>query len=165
MLKDEGRLDLTMEALALKPEYAELFTDAERTRPPVESGIEDPPERMTASPRLAGAPMLTLGVDLSTEAKRTAACLVRWPPGEAGTVVEPMHPASDGDIVSLAAGAAATGIDAPFGWPRLWAKAVSRHVPGSQFEADGTPGALTRRATDHWIGQQVRSTRLPSRRI
>ena len=29
-LKEEGRLDLTMEALVLKPEYAELFTDDER---------------------------------------------------------------------------------------------------------------------------------------
>jgi hypothetical protein len=29
-LKDEGRLDLTMEALVLRPEYSELFTDDER---------------------------------------------------------------------------------------------------------------------------------------
>lgn len=29
-LKEEGRLDLTMEALVLRPEYAELFTDEER---------------------------------------------------------------------------------------------------------------------------------------
>ena len=29
-LKEEGRLDLTMEALVLRPEYAELFTDDER---------------------------------------------------------------------------------------------------------------------------------------
>lgn len=29
-LSDEGRLDLSVEALVLKPEYAELFTDAER---------------------------------------------------------------------------------------------------------------------------------------
>jgi hypothetical protein len=29
-LKEEGRLDLTMEALVLKPEYGELFTDEER---------------------------------------------------------------------------------------------------------------------------------------
>ena len=29
-LKEEDRLDLTMEALVLRPEYAELFTDEER---------------------------------------------------------------------------------------------------------------------------------------
>lgn len=29
-LKEEGRLDLTMEALVLRPEYADLFTDEER---------------------------------------------------------------------------------------------------------------------------------------
>jgi hypothetical protein len=29
-LKDEGRLDLTMEALVLKPQFTELFTEAER---------------------------------------------------------------------------------------------------------------------------------------
>ncbi len=29
-LKEEGRLDLTMEALVLRPEYAELFSDEER---------------------------------------------------------------------------------------------------------------------------------------
>lgn len=30
-LKEEGRLDLTMEALVLRPEYAELFSDQERS--------------------------------------------------------------------------------------------------------------------------------------
>ena len=30
-LKEEGRLDLTMEAVVLNPEYAELFTDEERS--------------------------------------------------------------------------------------------------------------------------------------
>jgi hypothetical protein len=30
-LTEEGRLDLTVEALVLKPEYAALFTDVERS--------------------------------------------------------------------------------------------------------------------------------------
>lgn len=47
------------------------------------------------------------------------------------------------------------GIDAPFGWPRVWATAVAAHRPGDPFAADGTPAELTRRYTDAWIASNV----------
>jgi predicted RNase H-like nuclease len=101
--------------------------------------------------------VLTLGVDLATEPRKTAACLISWPddPGQRPQVDLLRTNVTDDDILALADGATVVAIDAPFGWPRAWAAAVGAHRPGAAFAAEGSPASLTRRATDAWVAQTL----------
>jgi len=101
--------------------------------------------------------MRTLGIDLATDPRRTAACLIDWSSGLGSdpVVVSMEVGVTDDRAVQLASRAEFVGIDAPFGWPRTWAAAVAKHQPGAAFEAEGTPAVLTRRATDVWITQET----------
>jgi len=56
----------------------------------------------------------TLGVDLASQPKKTAACEIEWGPDSA-TTSGPMVGMSDGDLLGLVARNDAVGIDAPFG--------------------------------------------------
>lgn len=104
----------------------------------------------------------TLGVDLSTNPKLTALCLLDWSASEgAAHIAEIRHGATDETILSVADGVGHIGIDAPFGWPREWAAAVAAHRPGSRFGAEGPPAALTVRYTDRWIAANVGIRPLP----
>ena len=68
--------------------------------------------------------MLTLGIDLASMPKDTAACLVRWERGRA--VAEPPRlGCTDSDLDALIREADVIGIDAPFGWPDAFRSAVS----------------------------------------
>jgi hypothetical protein len=101
--------------------------------------------------------MRTLGIDLATDPRRTAACLIDWSPD---TGVQPVVTSievgvTDDRAVELAAHAEFVGIDAPFGWPRAWAAAVAKHRPGATFGVEGTPAGLTRRATDLWVAENT----------
>lgn len=102
--------------------------------------------------------MRTLGIDLATVARKTAACVIEWPDTYAAIpkIVSIRTTVADDDVLALAADADVVAIDAPFGWPRPWAEAVEHHVPGGAFVAAGTPAALTRRATDAWIAEHLR---------
>jgi len=101
--------------------------------------------------------MLTLGIDLSTAAKSSAACLIDWPDGSSQppTITLVQTTVTDDDVIALAAGADVIAIDAPFGWPTAWANAVAKHRPGDPFLATGLPATLTRRATDSWVAANV----------
>jgi len=101
--------------------------------------------------------MRTLGIDLATDPRRTAACLIDWSPGTGvqPAVISIEVGVADDRAVELAAQADFVGIDAPFGWPRPWAAAVAKHRPGAGFDAEGTPAVLTRRATDRWVAQHT----------
>lgn len=61
--------------------------------------------------------MRTLGVDLASQPAKTAACVVAWQAGRA-TAETPRLGLADGDLLTMAAGCEAVGIDAPFGWPQ-----------------------------------------------
>lgn len=102
--------------------------------------------------------MRTLGIDLATDPRRTAACLVDWAsgPGSDPVVLSMEVGVTNDRAVQLASQATFVGIDAPFGWPRAWATAVAKHRPGADFEAEGTPAVLTRRATDAWVAQATK---------
>lgn len=60
--------------------------------------------------------MITVGVDLAAEAKKTAVARIAWSPGCA--LVEWVRLGQlDADVVNAADGAAKVGIDCPLGWP------------------------------------------------
>lgn len=60
--------------------------------------------------------MRTLGVDLASQPKKTAACIIEWEPGSA-RVTDLRLNLTNRDIITLAEGCGPIGIDSPFGWP------------------------------------------------
>ena len=70
--------------------------------------------------------MVTLGVDLASQPKRTATCLLCWDRGSARCDALSMG-ATDSDLHELFGRADKTGIDAPFGWPAPFTRAVAEY--------------------------------------
>ena len=68
--------------------------------------------------------MITLGIDLSSMPKATAACLINWR-YERAEVKPPILRCTDDKLDILISQANAIGIDAPFGWPRAFVEAVA----------------------------------------
>lgn len=68
--------------------------------------------------------MRTLGIDLSSMPKATAACLINWH-DERAEVQPPILRCTDDKLDTLISQANAIGIDAPFGWPRAFVEAVA----------------------------------------
>ena len=101
--------------------------------------------------------MITLGVDLATVDKKTALCALEWPSDGPARIVHRQLGASNKDIVARARSASVIAIDAPFGWPRPWAKAVAAHRPGLAFHAEGASAVLTSRGTDRWVERETRA--------
>ena len=71
--------------------------------------------------------MVTLGVDLASQPKRTATCLVRWDRCSARVEALSMG-ATDSDLHELFGRADKIGIDVPFGWPVPFARAVAQYL-------------------------------------
>lgn len=68
--------------------------------------------------------MVTLGIDLSSQPERTAACLIEW--GHDRAVARaPVQPCDDEQLSALITNATVVGIDAPFGWPADFVAAVA----------------------------------------
>ena len=66
----------------------------------------------------------TLGIDMASRPKTTAACTVTWKTGRA-IASPPIVNCDDEKLDELITGADAVGIDAPFGWPAEFTKAVA----------------------------------------
>ena len=67
--------------------------------------------------------VITLGVDLASQPKRTGTCLIRW--GSTSARVESLSTgATDSDLLGLFGRAEKIGIDAPFGWPVPFTRAI-----------------------------------------
>lgn len=90
----------------------------------------------------------TLGVDLASQSKQTAVCMVDWRHRPA-TIRELAIGLEDAAIIDLvdAFEPAKIAIDAPFGWPRPFVAAVSRHAAGKPWEGQAVR-SLRLRATD-----------------
>ena len=71
--------------------------------------------------------MVTLGVDFASQSNRTATRLVGWDQAS-GHAVSLSAGATDFDLHELFRRAEQIGIDARFGWPRGYARAVSDHA-------------------------------------
>lgn len=109
--------------------------------------------------------MRTLGVDLASRPKNTAACLIRWD-GEGAAVERLESGLDDAALLELAEGADAIGIDAPFGWPDSFVNAVSRHHQGLEpdlgdWEDEALRRRLRLRRSDLWVWRQGVTGRPP----
>lgn len=92
--------------------------------------------------------MKTLGIDLASQPKTTAVCLIDWAGAEPEILT--LHAGADDDwILALVRLAARTGIDAPLGWPVAFVAALRENRWPSTNEH------LTHRATDHWVRAQT----------
>ncbi|MCB1224299.1 MAG: DUF429 domain-containing protein [Verrucomicrobiales bacterium] len=72
--------------------------------------------------------MTTLGIDLSSMPPGTAACRIDWEDDLTGKVCEPENKCDDSKLnrlISECGEGAGIGIDAPFGWPDAFVKAVA----------------------------------------
>ena len=98
-------------------------------------------------------PVLTFGVDLASQAKRTAGCLLEW--RDHPVLIDLVSPLSDDRIVEIAvqSDVARTAIDAPFGWPRSFVEAVATYGRSEGFPETG--GDLWLRRTDHVVWRQT----------
>lgn len=67
--------------------------------------------------------LVTLGIDMSSQPKGTAACAVTWEADRA-VAVTPCLGCDDEMLSEMIAKSDAVGIDAPFGWPAEFAMAV-----------------------------------------
>lgn len=72
--------------------------------------------------------MRTVGIDLSANPAKTAACEIDW---MAGTVVLLDRPVTDQAVVAAVSRAGMSGVDVPLGWPDGFVSAVAAHHRGA----------------------------------
>ena len=97
--------------------------------------------------------MVTLGVDLASQPKRTATCLVRWHRGSAR--VESLSlGATDRDLHELFRRADKIGFDAPFGWPAPFTRAVAAYSAETVWPSAEVPQLRFRR-TDAFVRERL----------
>lgn len=93
--------------------------------------------------------MRTLGVDLATEPERTGVCVLSWSSGDV-RVASIAVGATDHDLLAAIDETDQVGIDAPFGWPAAFTRALGPYAdrrvwPGSDRRA------LRLRSTDRFV--------------
>ena len=98
--------------------------------------------------------MRTLGIDLASMPKDTAACLVRWERGRA-TAEAPQLGCTDADLDALIREADVIGIDAPFGWPDAFRAAVTDWTATSWTSNAELRENLRLRLTDRRVHEQL----------
>jgi hypothetical protein len=108
---------------------------------------------------------VTVGVDLASQPKDTAACIIDWRHGAAEVLALSCgHIGGEGlddtAFIHLFEDADKVAIDAPFGWPEPFIRAVS--APAGEWPlAPGEPrAALERRTTDLLVRDLTRKTPL-----
>ncbi|HVS69052.1 MAG TPA: DUF429 domain-containing protein [Mycobacteriales bacterium] len=100
--------------------------------------------------------MLTVGVDLAADPKRTAVAMVEWT-GRDARLLELRKDADDEAILELASQAERTGIDCPLGWPDGFVEFVNAHHTGRVPTTSVGPEVripLRYRATDVYLVEQ-----------
>jgi predicted nuclease with RNAse H fold len=101
----------------------------------------------------------TLGIDLSADPARTAACVVAWRDG--GAAVESVEEGLDDGalherIERVEDAGGLTGIDAPFAWPVPFLEALDAHARDGSFPAGYRDPRLQFRATDLFVAGVAR---------
>jgi len=84
--------------------------------------------REQISSRTAESSTRTLGIDLASQPKRTAACVIEWRPGGAELIAVDQL-LDNPTLLELMRGPSVTkiGIDAPFGWPAEFVDAIAAY--------------------------------------
>lgn len=103
--------------------------------------------------------MITLGIDLASMPKDTAACLVRWERDRA-VAEAPRLGCTDADLDELIRRADGVGIDAPFGWPDAFRAAVADWTATTWTDNDALRQQLRLRLTDRRVRDQHKLTPL-----
>ncbi len=97
--------------------------------------------------------MRTLGIDLAAADSNTGLCSIDWGP-EGPTLLHLAGRATNTEILEHASGATKVGIDAPFGWPEAFVRALSAHHAGRPWQHPTDTDArrsLQRRRTDSHV--------------
>jgi len=104
---------------------------------------------------------LTAGIDLAAQNAKTAACVIEWHADRA--VARPPVAAGKGEdddwLVDLVGEATATGIDAPFGWPEAFVRALPAWADGGRWSV-ADKADLRFRTTDRRVADRVSRTPL-----
>lgn len=93
--------------------------------------------------------MRTIGIDLASQPKDTASCVIGWR-DDGATVEMPKLGVTDDDILNLIRGADVAGIDAPFGWPATEVEATYQWSMHGRWDHPPTT-ELRFRLTDHYV--------------
>lgn len=104
--------------------------------------------------------VITAGVDLASQAAKTAACVLEWSDGHAA-VVELKLGVGDDDIVALGANVDKLGIDVPLGWPIAFAEAMAAYSVKGAWPADYQHAENTSyryRRTDLWVWRHLETS-------
>ena len=101
--------------------------------------------------------MVTLGIDLAAEPKKTGIAWMEWAHGNA-RVVELKVGASDNDLVDAMSNATKTGIDCPLGWPREFVAFIARHQDDHVVVDPGVPADWRRRLSYRVTDLHVKAT-------
>lgn len=100
--------------------------------------------------------MITTGLDLSSQATNTAACVIDWSEHRA-SITHLILGVDDDTIVRLIVNSDKFGIDVPLGWPIAFATAIAQHSrdgswPDSYSHADTASYRLRRTDIAVWKG-------------
>ena len=101
--------------------------------------------------------MITAGVDLSSQAAKTAACVIDWCDQRA-TVLELTVGVDDDTISTLIAQVDKLGIDVPLGWPIAFADAMSGYSSDGMWPVayqHSDNASYRYRRTDLWVWKNL----------
>jgi hypothetical protein len=102
--------------------------------------------------------MMTLGIDLAAQEKKTASCAIEWVSGQA-LVELPVVGAPSGELIAAMQTVQWIGIDAPFGWPDAMVEAIHRYAHEGTWPAAVVSERLRYRATDSFVHEVIAAER------
>ncbi len=91
----------------------------------------------------------TLGIDLASQDRNTAVCLLRW--GRPVTIEVARTGFGDRALEDRIRAAGKVGIDVPLGWPLRFAEALCSYMSGRAWTPPHTEPELRLRATDRHV--------------
>lgn len=103
--------------------------------------------------------MITLGIDLSSQPKDTAACILEWSDDGRAVARDAVTPCNDDTLDALIRQADVVGIDAPLGWPEKFAQAVGEWT-ATTWDNPEFQKNLRLRLTDRFVHAKTQLTPL-----
>jgi predicted nuclease with RNAse H fold len=101
--------------------------------------------------------MITLGIDLSSQPKNTAACRINWAKDGSAQVEAPSLECGDAKLDELIGDSEVIGIDAPFGWPLAFRAAVAGWTDDAWSDRFAFQESLRLRTTDRVARDKLNS--------